>query len=218
MSVTRRIAIGGAAAVISALGAVSLPVSVAQAAPVSVSSGMEINIDETLITVASCTLGAVVSPTTALTAAHCGTTGEAVFDSSGDQIGTITANLIGRQADIAVITLAPDVRAAVDPIDWSPGFYQGQAVSKDGISTGKTVGTVTDPTLTLRTAHGFSLAPPFFLTQSTLSIGTNIHSVSGDSGSGIRDADGDVVGILSSGATADDTQFTPVSLVPETLR
>lgn len=218
MHVVGRIAARGTAVTIAVLAALSLSVSAAHAAPVTAASGMEINVDETLITTSACTLGAVLSPTAALTAAHCGATGRTVFDSHGDRIGTVTSNLISKKADIAVITLAPGVHAAVDPINWNAALRRGQVVSKVGISTGFTKGVVTDPAPTLRTAHGFSLAPPFFLTQTTLSIATDIHSISGDSGSGIRDADGNIVGILSSGATANDTQFTPVTLVPTALR
>lgn len=199
--------------------AVVAPVAAVQAAPsIPVRSGMEIRLPETVITDAKCTLGAVVSPARAYTAGHCGERGKAVYNVKGTRIGTVTANLLNsRNLDVAVITLARGTSAQVDVIDWSGQFRKGQTVTKVGVTTGRTRGVVTEATPTLRGAHGVTLAPPFLKLQATYSVDTNLRSSQGDSGGGVRNASGAVVGILSSG-TGDTTTFAPLSRVPGYLR
>ncbi|MEO9329481.1 trypsin-like serine protease [Gordonia aurantiaca] len=198
-------------------GLVASPAVTADAAVPKVRAGMEINVEETLITASSCTLGAVVSQRKALTAGHCGKVGQVVYDRAGVPIGKITANESARKLDIAVITLAPRVSTKPDVVDFDAVLQAGQPISKYGITTGRGTGQIVDPRPELITSHGFSLAPHFFLEQATHSVKTTLRSQGGDSGAGVRDADGRVVGILSSG---DDkyTFFAPVSRLPQRLR
>lgn len=199
--------------------AVAAPAAVAPAAPSTpVRSGMEIRLPETIITDAKCTLGAVVSRSRAYTAGHCGEPGKAVYNVKGARIGTVTSNLLNsRHLDVAVITLARDTNPQVDVVDWAGRFRNGQVVTKFGVTTGRTRGVVTEATPTLRGAHGVTLAPPFLKLQETYSVDTNLRSAQGDSGGGVRNASGAVVGILSSG-TGDSTTFAPLSRVPGYLR
>ncbi|MBA5846503.1 trypsin-like serine protease [Gordonia amicalis] len=204
-----------------ALGAstalVAAPAAVADAAVLTVRSGMAVSIDDSLVTANSCTLGAVISRTKALTAGHCGDVGRPVYDQKGHRIGTITANRIARQLDIAVIRLAPRVSARIDTVDWDAKFHRGQLVWKSGITTGYGTGKVTDPAEVLRTSHGVSLTPPFLTSHDSYSIQTSLRSESGDSGAGVRNSRGQVVGILSS-ATIEGTVVVPVSRLPRALR
>ncbi|ASR05373.1 trypsin-like peptidase domain-containing protein [Gordonia rubripertincta] len=206
---------------LTALGAsaalVSTPAVVADAATPTVRSGMEISIDDTVVTSNSCTLGAVISAKKALTAGHCGVVGRAVHDRTGKRIGTITANRVAQRLDIAVIGLVPRTAARIDPVDWNAKFGRGQLVWKSGITTGYGTGKVTDPAEVLRTSHGFSLAPPFLTSHESYSVQTSLRSESGDSGAGVRDSRGRVVGILSS-ATLEGTVVVPVSRLPRALR
>ncbi|MEO9329471.1 trypsin-like peptidase domain-containing protein [Gordonia aurantiaca] len=199
------------------LVALGVPVAVAGATPTTVRSGMEIGIDDTLLTTNNCTLGAVISRTKALTAGHCGAVGRPVRDRHGTRIGTVTANRVARDLDIAVIRLAPRAVIRVDDVNWNPRFFRGQPVTKVGVATGFGKGKVTDPSLVKRTSAGFSLAPPFVTVHDSYSIQTSLHSQLGDSGAGVRDTRGQVVGILSSG-TADGTIVVPLSKVPRSLR
>ncbi|MBY4572759.1 hypothetical protein ACN94_03970 [Gordonia paraffinivorans] len=198
-------------------GLVVAPAVTADAAVPKVRAGMEINVDETLITASSCTLGAVVSETKALTAGHCGKVGQVVYDRGGAPIGKITANEITRKLDIAVITLASHVATKLDVVGWNAVLEAGQPISKFGITTGHGTGQIIDSRPELITSQGFSLAPPFFLEQDTYSVKTTLRSQSGDSGAGVRDADGRVVGILSSGDD-EHTFIAPVSRLPMRLR
>lgn len=214
--VVRRCVIG-----LTVLGVVvggSVGVAAAAPAPVTVRSGIEIDVDDSIVTTAVCTLGAVISPSKAVTAGHCGAAGQLVRNRGNQVIGRITANLIRQRADLAVITLRPNVRAVVDPINWGARFTRGEALSKFGTVSGFTRGQVNDPRLITAVAHGFSLRPPFVISQSTLTINTTIHSTEGDSGAGIRDRSGGIVGILSSGSGPRDTQFAPLSLLPKNRR
>lgn len=207
--------------VLMALGAstalLAAPAVVADAAVITVRSGMAISIDDTVVTSNSCTLGAVISRKKALTAGHCGDVGRPVFDHKGNRIGTITANRVARQLDIAVISLAPRASVRVDRVDWDARFHRGQLVWKSGITTGYGTGRVTDPAEVLRTSHGFSVAPPFLTSHDSYSILTSLRSESGDSGAGVQNSRGLVVGILSS-ATIEGTVVVPVSRLPRTLR
>ncbi|WP_232716860.1 trypsin-like peptidase domain-containing protein [Gordonia metallireducens] len=196
---------------------VTTPAVAADAATPTVRSGMAINIDDTVLTSNSCTLGAVISAKKALTAGHCGAVGRAVHDRTGRKIGTITANRIGQRLDIAVVGLAPRTSARIDTVDWDAKFHRGQLVWKSGITTGYGTGKVTDPAEVLRTSHGFSLAPPFLTSHDSYSVQTSLRSESGDSGAGVRDSRGRVVGILSS-ATLEGTGVVPVSRLPRALR
>ncbi|WP_312035790.1 hypothetical protein [Gordonia paraffinivorans] len=189
----------------------------ADAAAPQVRSGMKISVDETLVTSYSCTLGAVVSQSKALIAGHCGKVGQPVYDKSGTTIGKITANQITRKLDIAVITLAPRAVVRQDVIAWDSSFWKGQKLSKSGITTGFGTGAVVEPAPTLRTSRGFTLAPPFLNEHATYSVKTTLRSESGDTGAGVRDANGRIVGILSSGAD-DYTNIAPVSRLPQALR
>ncbi|MGC5246088.1 trypsin-like serine protease [Gordonia sp. DT219] len=207
-----------AALVLGAVGLVAAPVATAQAAVPTVRSGMAINVDETIVTSTSCTLGAVVSPSKALTAGHCGHVGQVVYTDQGDVIGKITANQITRGLDIAVISLAPHTRAQLDSVAWGAAITKGERVTKMGVTSGFSAGTIADPKPTMRTAYGYSFAPPFLLQNSTVSVRAVLFSREGDSGSGIRDAGGNVVGILSAGASDNDTLVAPVSLLPAGLR
>ena len=147
------------------------PAVTAEAAPATtVRSGMEIDVEESILTQSKCTLGAVVSPTRAITAGHCGEVGRAVYNARGTRIGTISANRITKGLDIAVIRLAPRQRVQVDRIDWNAGFFRGQVVTKNGVTTGFSRGVVTDPKPTKRTARGIVWAPPFLLQHSTVSV------------------------------------------------
>lgn len=206
---------------LTALGAsaalVTTPAVVADAATPTVRSGMAISIDDTVLTSNSCTLGAVISAKKALTAGHCGAVGRAVHDRTGKRIGTITANRIGQRLDIAVVGLAPRTSARVDAVNWDARFHRGQLVWKSGITTGYGTGKVTDPAEVLRTSHGFSLEPPFLTSHDSYSIQTSLRSESGDSGAGVRNSHGQVVGILSS-ATIEGTVVVPVSRLPRALR
>ncbi|WP_244176084.1 trypsin-like serine protease [Gordonia lacunae] len=199
------------------LAAVGVPAATADAATTTVRSGMKITVDETIVTSTSCTLGAVISTSKALTAGHCGNVGQVVYSASGARVGTITANRITRQLDIAVITLAPRVASQQDAIDWDASFWRGQAVSKAGITTGYGQGVITEPRPVLRRAYGFSLAPPFVNQHATYSVDTTLRSEAGDSGAGVRDGRGRVVGILSSGDER-STAIAPVSKLPRDLR
>lgn len=91
-------------------------------------------------------------------------------------------------------------------------------VTKNGVTTGFSRGVVTDPKPTKRTARGIVWAPPFLLQHSTVSVRTNLLSKAGDSGSGVRDASGRIVGILSSGSSDRNTAVAPVSMLPGYLR
>ncbi|RPA58583.1 hypothetical protein EF294_15595 [Gordonia oryzae] len=213
-----RIKLMAAAFVLSAAGLVAAPVASAQAAAPTVRSGMEINVDETIITATSCTLGAVVSPTKALTAGHCGHVGQEVYDEHGVTIGRITANRITKGLDIAVIRLGRNTRAQIDSIGWSAPITKGERVTKNGVTTRFSAGTITDPKPKMRTAYGYSFAPPFLLQNTTISVRALLRSAEGDSGSGIRDAQGNVIGILSAGSSDTDTLIAPVSLLPANLR
>ncbi|WP_168697947.1 trypsin-like peptidase domain-containing protein [Gordonia paraffinivorans] len=201
----------------AALAVVGGPAAIADAAPPTVRSGMQISIDETILTVNNCTLGAVISRGKALTAGHCGALGRAVRDRHGNRIGTVAANHVGRKLDVAVISLAPRAEIRVDEIDWQPGFVRGQVVTKNGIATGSGRGKVTDPVPAVRTSAGFSLAPPFVDVHESYTISTTLRSEMGDSGAGVRNARGRVVGILSSG-TADGARVVPLSKLPKALR
>ncbi|MCH5641791.1 MULTISPECIES: S1 family peptidase [unclassified Gordonia (in: high G+C Gram-positive bacteria)] len=208
-----------AGALLSVGALVAAPAVTAEAAPaLTVRSGMEIDVEETIVTASECTLGAVLSPRKALTAGHCGEVGRGVYDARGNRIGTITANRIAKGLDIAVITLVPRARVQIDRINWSGQFFRGQPVSKNGVTTGFGRGVVTDPKPTKRTARGFVYAPPFLLQHSTISIRTSLLSKAGDSGSGVRDASGRIVGIVSSGASDRATAVAPVSYLPGYLR
>ncbi len=229
------------------LAPAALALSVGMAAPAAaaptasdttIASGMEIRRPTTIITEAKCTLGAVVSNTRALTAGHCGKRGEAIYTVKGDKIGTITTNLIGRHADIAVITLVPGQRVKVDKIDWGSNVSTGAAVSKFGATTGLSRGTVVNPKPVMikavecpvpgPLAIACAFAPPSLLVnQSTLVVETTFRSESGDSGAGVRLGGGPIVGIVSSKAiAATDSKnreitrsfYSPVSLVPANLR
>lgn len=215
MTLRLKLAIG---VLLSMTALLAAPAVTAQAAGPVVQSGMAIDVEETFITVGSCTLGGVLSQTRAITAGHCGQPGKAVYNSDGARIGSIGANRMDLGLDIAVVNLAPNVRVQVDSFDWSGSFYDGQVVSKAGITTGFTQGVVTNPVPTKRNIHGFSLAPPFLINAPTYSVDTNLHSKPGDSGSGIRDANGNIIGILSAGATDNDTLFAPISMLPAHLR
>ncbi|RPA10346.1 hypothetical protein EEB19_09125 [Gordonia sp. OPL2] len=205
------------AVLLSALTIGAAPAVSAQAATPMVRSGMAIEVDDTIVTSARCTLGAVLSRTKAITAGHCGDVGQGVFDGSGTRIGTISANQITRRLDIAVIRLAPRSRVVVDTVNWTSGFWRGQKVTKRGVTTGFGSGVITDPRPTVRTAQGFSFAPPFLIRQATVSVRSTLVSQSGDSGAGVRDAAGRVVGILSAGSGS-DTLVAPVSALPASLR
>ncbi|MFT3899675.1 MAG: trypsin-like serine protease [Gordonia sp. (in: high G+C Gram-positive bacteria)] len=212
-------------------------------------SGMEIRINKpvadlgvaVLATASKCTLGAVVSSGRALTAGHCGKRGTKIYTKSGAQIGTVTANLIGAKADIGVISLIRGLGTRVDSIDWSSRVAKGSPVSKSGITTGTTRGTVIDPRQKLLRAvecpypnliPGSSsilcaITPPQLLVnQSTYVVETSFKSQPGDSGSGVRNGSGQVVGIVSSIPQAVDAKgnpiirsfYTPVSRVPGNLR
>ncbi|AZG45108.1 chymotrypsin family serine protease [Gordonia insulae] len=206
------------ALVLTALGVVAAPAVTADAAAPSVRSGMRISVDQSIVTEAHCTLGAVISRSKAITAGHCGNVGQVVRDNAGVRIGTISANRITRRLDIAVIALAPRTRVQRDVIDWTSTFRQGGAVSKAGVTTGFGRGVVTDPKPTLRTARGFSFAPPFLIEYPTYSVRSDLLSRSGDSGAGVRDASGRVVGILSAGSSDRNTLIAPVSMLPRHLR
>ncbi|MGV9859333.1 trypsin-like serine protease [Gordonia sp. NPDC003425] len=205
------------AVMVAILGAVVAtllaPAATARAAVLPVRSGMEIEVPQTLVTAAECTLGAVVSATDALTAGHCGNVGQDVYTGGGKRIGTIRANRINQGLDIAIIRLAPGTRAVVDPIDWSSGFRKGQTVTKFGVTSGFGRGVITDPRPEVRSARGFSLAPPFLILHDTVSVESSLVSRSGDSGAGVRDASGRVIGILSAGSDT-ATLIAPVSLIP----
>lgn len=208
-----------AALVLSALALVVAPVATAQAAPATaVRSGMKIEVDQSIVTSAVCTLGAVVSAKKAITAGHCGNVGQTVYTDRGVAIGRITANRINRGLDIAVIRLARNTRAQIDVVAWGSGFSKGEWLSKRGVTTGYTTGRVIDPKPTVRSAWGFTFAAPFLLRHTTASIRAQIRSAEGDSGSGVRDSSGRVVGILSAGASSNDTLIAPVSLLPANLR
>ncbi|GAA1458410.1 hypothetical protein GCM10009619_15520 [Williamsia maris] len=189
----------------------------AAAATPQVRSGIEIDIDDTVFTTAVCTLGAVITPSKAVTAGHCGEVGKSVYDRNGVRIGSITANLLSRQADLAVISLARGVHGRVDAVDYASRFDRGQPVSKNGATSGFTTGYVTDPAFRKRVARGFVLRPPFLEAHTTVTVDSRLRSVSGDSGAGIRSG-GRIVGILSSGTDRDDTAFAPLSLLPPRLR
>ncbi|MDL9939038.1 hypothetical protein QSJ18_20035 [Gordonia sp. ABSL1-1] len=208
-----------AAAVLVAGMVTATPAVTAEAAPaVSVRSGMLIYVDETIITESKCTLGAVISPVKAITAGHCGEVGRSVYDNQGRKIGRISANRITKGLDIAVIRLVPRARVAVDTINWRSGFFRGQVVTKRGVTTGFTRGVISDPTPKRRTANGISFAPPFLVRHATVSVRANLRSAAGDSGAGIRDANGAIIGILSSGSSERSTAFAPVKLLPQYLR
>lgn len=204
--------VGVVASILTGMGAGSA----AAAGPV-VFSGMRIETVDTPVTVATCTLGAVITPTRAVTAGHCGAVGKTVYTRSGVRLGRITTNLIGRHVDIAVITLAPGVRGRVDALDYTGRYVRGQAVSKQGASSGFSASRITDPVLRNRTARGYVLRPPFLELQTTLTVDTQLHSIAGDSGSGVR-SHGRVVGILSSNTANGHTAFAPLALIPPRLR
>ncbi|GAB09532.1 hypothetical protein GOARA_043_00070 [Gordonia araii NBRC 100433] len=225
------------AAVVLTLG-MATPAMAAPTAPVT--SGMEIRTEKVLVdfgagqlvTPSKCTLGAVISPSRALTAGHCGKRGTKVYNAQRRKIGTITANLIGRRADIGVIALVPGLRVRVDSIDWGSRVAAGSPVSKSGITTGLTRGVVLDPRPKLARAvecppltpsEACRVLPPALLVnQSTYVVATNFRSRPGDSGSGVRNGSGQVVGIVSS-IPADPKAkqrsfYAPVALVPGHLR
>ncbi|GAB09533.1 hypothetical protein GOARA_043_00080 [Gordonia araii NBRC 100433] len=226
------------AAVALAVGMAAPAAAAPAAGGATITSGMEIRRPTTIITESKCTLGAVVSNTRALTAGHCGKRGEKIYTVKGDQIGTITSNLIGRHADIAVISLVPGARVKRDNIDWGARVAQGAAVSKSGATTGLSRGVVVNakPKLIKAVecpvpgpfAIACAFAPPSLLVnQSTYVVETTFRSESGDSGAGVRRGDGAIVGIVSSkaiGATDSKQRplqrsyYTPVSLVPGNLR
>ncbi|MFT4199858.1 trypsin-like serine protease [Gordonia sp. (in: high G+C Gram-positive bacteria)] len=239
------------AAVALSIGAAA-PASAAPklAAPgTPVFSGMEIRIDKpiadlgvaTLATGAKCTLGAVVNSGRALTAGHCGKRGTKIYDKKGAQIGTVTANLIGARADISIVSLVRGMSTRVDSIDWGSRVAKGSPVSKTGITTGTTRGNVVDPRQKLLTAvecpypnlvPGSSsllcaVTPPQLLVnQSTYVVESSFKSLPGDSGAGVRNGSGQIVGIVSSIPQSVDAKgnpiirsfYTPVSRVPGNLR
>lgn len=231
----------------AALAPAAIALSIGVAAPAMaapstdqavIASGMEIRRPTTIITEAKCTLGAVINSSRALTAGHCGKKGEDLFTVGGDKIGTITTNLIGRHADIAVVTLVPGQRVKVDRIDWGATVRQGEAVSKLGATTGLSRGVVVTPKPQLIQAVECPLPGPFtiacafappslLVNQSTLVVEASFLSEGGDSGAGVRANGGPIVGIVSSKAlAATDSNnrqvtrsfYTPVSLVPRNLR
>ncbi|MFT4042850.1 MAG: hypothetical protein QM673_06775 [Gordonia sp. (in: high G+C Gram-positive bacteria)] len=201
-------------AVIVALGVAPPP---ARAAALTVRSGIEIEVHQTLVTSSECTLGAVVSRVTALTAGHCGNVGQQVYNGAGRRVGTIVANRINRGLDIAVIRLAPATQVMLDAIDWSPSLRRGQPVTKFGVNSGFGRGVIIDPTPRMRGARGISLAPPFLILRDTVSVRSSLLARSGDSGSGVRDSSGRVIGIVSAG-TETETLVAPVSLLHGHLR
>ncbi|GED97486.1 trypsin-like serine protease [Gordonia crocea] len=226
------------AAVALAVGLAAPAAAAPAAKSTTITSGMEIRRPTSIITEAKCTLGAVISASRALTAGHCGKRGDKIYTVDGDKIGTVTANLIGRHADISVISLVPGQRVKVDAIDWSSRVGQGSAVSKLGATTGLSRGVVVNPKPKMiqavecpvpgPLAIACAVAPPSLLVnQSTLVVETTFRSESGDSGAGVRLGGGPIVGILSSkavGATDSKNRdivrsfYTPVSLVPANLR
>ncbi|MFT4199859.1 trypsin-like serine protease [Gordonia sp. (in: high G+C Gram-positive bacteria)] len=231
-------ALAPAAAVALSFGVAAPALAAPAAGDTTISSGMEIRRPTSIITEAKCTLGAVGSASRAYTAGHCGKRGEKIYTVKGDEIGTITSNLIGRNADIAVITLKPGLRVKVDNIDWSSSVSNGTAVSKSGATTGTTRGTVVQAQPKLiqavecplpgPAALACAVAPPSLLVnQSTYVVESTFRSESGDSGAGVRRAGGPIIGIVSSkaiGATDSKDRplqrsyYTPLSRVPGNLR
>lgn len=216
MSRTRAIAAAMAIA-IGAGGALAAGAGNAAAAGPVVRSGMEIRTQDTVIIGAKCTLGAVLSPRRAVTAGHCGPLGDTVRDARGKVIGRIVTNQFTRRVDLAVIALAPGVRGVVDRVDYSGRYFRGQVVSKAGVRTGFTRGQVTNPRYRTVIEQGTSLRPPFLINQPIIAISTNLYSAEGDSGAGIRNANGAVTAILS-GGVGGRTDVTPLSLLPANQR
>ncbi|QKT06878.1 trypsin-like serine protease [Gordonia sp. X0973] len=237
----------------AALAPAAVALTIGMAAPAAaapapsgapVYSGMEITMEKTivdlgsygLVTPAKCTLGAVVSNRRAITAGHCGKVGTKVYNAKGGQIGTITSNLISRRADLAVITLNPGLATKVDAINWSGSIAKGAPVSKTGITTGTTRGAVVNPKPQLLTAVECPLftpgavcaviPPALLVNQHTLVIEASFQSKPGDSGSGVRNGAGQIVGIVSSIPTSTDAKgrpiirsfYTPISFTPGNLR
>lgn len=157
--------------------------------------------------VGTCT-ATVTSTQYVLTAGHCASKGLTVRY-NGKDVGTVTASGMRNGYDIAKITLKPGVEVQTAPAMPAYAPRLGDTVTKLGMNSGFSTGTVTDPSLRSVTSRE-SVSRPLDGPEVRVGVWTaKLMSVSGDSGGPVM-VDGQVVGLVKGGADAYTTTVTPL--------
>lgn len=171
----------------------------ANGAPITMVSGGRV--------VGTCT-ATVIARQYVLTAGHCASKGLTVRY-NGKDVGTVTASGMRSGYDIAKITLKPGVEVEAAPAMPNYAPRRGDTVTKLGMNSGFSTGTVTEPALRAVTSRE-SVSRPLDGPEVMVSVWTaKLMSVSGDSGGPVM-ADGRVVGLVKGGADAYTTTVTPL--------
>lgn len=149
-----------------------------------------------------CTLGAITTYKTALTAKHCGGVGSKVYVGY-TQIGYIFS--VHPYLDISYIALTPNTKPKIDHVNKSKLVY-GERIRKKGATTGVTRGYV----------DSFKESRIEFNWYTTVSARkVNLYIRYGDSGAPVYNNRGDVVAIVSAlpaPIDGNESFITPLSL------
>ena len=188
----------------------STPTTVANAAPAPVHAGTPITVGS-----ATCTLGAVLNDTTAVTALHCFNNFHPAVRSKNDGriIGWFTRG--DKEKDVAFIHLNPTTAHTVDKISVKQ-IGTGTPVWKQGYRSGKTTGVVegfADVSVSGRLLYVIPTVE-----QRPHMVKATMCALLGDSGGPVYSGD-KVVGIVSAGTSGENrdvcspglvTYFTPM--------
>lgn len=184
--------------------------TVADAAPAPVHAGTPITVGS-----ATCTLGAVLNDTTAVTALHCFNNFHPAVRSKNDGriIGWFTRG--DKEKDVAFIHLNPTAVHTVDKISVEQ-IGTGTPVWKQGYRSGKTTGVVQGYTDVSASGHLLYVIPT--VEQRPHMVKAAMCALPGDSGGPVYSGDS-VVGIVSAGTSGENrdvcspglvTYFTPM--------
>lgn len=184
--------------------------TVADAAPVPVHAGTPITVGS-----ATCTLGAVLNDTTAVTALHCFNNFHPAVRSKNDGriIGWLTRG--DKEKDVAFIHLNPAVAHIVDKVSVTK-LEAGAPVWKQGYKSGKTTGVVEGYTDVSASGRLLYVIPT--VEQRPHMVKAAMCALPGDSGGPVYSGD-KVVGIVSAGTFGENrdvcspglvTYFTPM--------
>lgn len=178
--------------------------TVADAAPVPVHAGTPITVGS-----ATCTLGAVLNDTTAVTALHCFNNFHPAVRSKNDGriIGWLTRG--DKEKDVAFIHLNPAVAHIVDKVSVTK-LEAGAPVWKQGYKSGKTTGVVQGYTDVSASGRLLYVIPT--VEQRPHMVKAAMCALPGDSGGPVYSGD-KVVGIVSAGTVGENRDVCSPGLV-----
>lgn len=179
-------------------------ITVADAAPAPVHAGTPITVGS-----ATCTLGAVLNDTVAITARHCFSNLNPTVRSKKDGrvIGWFTHS--DREKDVAFIHLNPAVAHIVDKVSVTK-LEAGAPVWKQGYKSGKTTGVVQGYTDVSASGRLLYVIPT--VEQRPHMVKAAMCALPGDSGGPVYSGD-KVVGIVSAGTVGENRDVCSPGLV-----